>query len=111
MTDTRKYPARDQRALVVRLPDHRTVWCHVHHRRSLGQLPRRAGRRVAQGHRLLLLTIDSAGAVTKAARMAGVEDTYGRLRAPQMGPEGVLYVTTSEREGQDKILRIVPTGT
>jgi glucose/arabinose dehydrogenase len=60
---------------------------------------------------LLLLTIDSAGAVTKAARMAGVEDTYGRLRAPQMGPEGVLYVTTSNGEGQDKILRIVPTGT
>jgi glucose/arabinose dehydrogenase len=60
---------------------------------------------------LLLLTIDSAGAVTKAARMAGVEDTYGRLRAPQMAPEGVLYVTTSNGEGQDKILRIVPTGT
>jgi glucose/arabinose dehydrogenase len=60
---------------------------------------------------LLLLTVNSAGTVTKTARMAGVEDTYGRLRAPQMGPGDVLYVTTSNGEDQDKILRIVPTGT
>jgi glucose/arabinose dehydrogenase len=60
---------------------------------------------------LLLLTIKSAGVVTKAARMPGVEDTYGRLRAPQMGPDSVLYVTTSNGDDQDKILRIVPTRT
>jgi glucose/arabinose dehydrogenase len=57
---------------------------------------------------VLLLTISSTGVVTKTARMTGVQDTYGRLRAPQMGPDGVLYVTTSNGEGQDKILRIVP---
>jgi glucose/arabinose dehydrogenase len=60
---------------------------------------------------VLLLTINSAGVVTKAARMTGVQDTYGRLRAAQMGADGVLYMTTSNGQDEDKILRIVPTGT
>ncbi len=60
---------------------------------------------------LMLLTVDPAGKVTKTERMPGVEDSYGRLRAPQMGPDGALYVTTSNATGQDKILRIAPTNT
>lgn len=60
---------------------------------------------------LMVLTLDPAGKVIKTERMPGVEDSYGRLRAPVMGPDGALYVTTSNGTGQDKILRIAPTNT
>ncbi len=43
------------------------------------------------------------------------DGTYGRLRAVVEGPDGALYVTTSNRDGRgdparadDRILRIVP---
>lgn len=35
-------------------------------------------------------------------------EPYGRLRTPQMGPDGALYVTTSNYS-QDKVLRVTPT--
>lgn len=44
-----------------------------------------------------------------------LEDEFGRLRAVVQGPDGYLYVTTSNRDGRgspgrfdDKVLRIVP---
>ena len=33
---------------------------------------------------------------------------FGRLRAAQMGPDGALYLTTSNGNPQDRILRVVP---
>ena len=43
------------------------------------------------------------------------DGTYGRLRAVVEGPDGALYVTTSNRDGRgdpvrgdDRILRVVP---
>ena len=35
-------------------------------------------------------------------------DGYGRLRTPVMGPDGALYVTTSNGGGGDRILRVAP---
>ena len=35
--------------------------------------------------------------------------TYGRLRTPMLGPDGALYVSTSNGGGRDKILRVAPT--
>ena len=35
------------------------------------------------------------------------DGAYGRLRTPMMGPDGALYVTTSNGSGQDRILRII----
>ena len=35
-----------------------------------------------------------------------LDGTYGRLRSPMMGPDGALYVTTSNGGGADRILRI-----
>ena len=37
-----------------------------------------------------------------------LQDTYGRLRTPMLGPDGALYVTTSNGGGGDKILRVAP---
>lgn len=57
--------------------------------------------------------------LTEDARAAGTErllsGTYGRLRDVVVGPDGALYVTTSNRDGRgsparddDRILRVVP---
>ncbi len=35
------------------------------------------------------------------------DGAYGRLRTPMMGPDGALYVTTSNGGGQDRILRVI----
>jgi glucose/arabinose dehydrogenase len=64
---------------------------------------------------LLRVTIDGAG----FRHIAGVErllpNKYGRLRDVVQGPDGFLYVSTSNRDGRatpvaedDRILRIVP---
>lgn len=37
-----------------------------------------------------------------------LDGTYGRLRSPVMGPHHVLYITTSNDDGNDKILRVLP---
>ena len=37
-----------------------------------------------------------------------LDDTHGRLRTPMLGPAGALYVSTSNGNGQDKILKITP---
>jgi glucose/arabinose dehydrogenase len=56
---------------------------------------------------LRLFFLDAAGAV------AGVEAPmltgFGRLRSPVQGPDGRLYVTTSNGGGADKILVVTPT--
>ena len=36
-----------------------------------------------------------------------LDGAYGRLRTPMMGPDGALYVTTSNGGGQDRILRVI----
>ena len=38
-----------------------------------------------------------------------LDGTYGRLRTPMLGPEGALYVTTSNGGGADRILKVAPS--
>lgn len=55
--------------------------------------------------------VTSAGATaTATADPIGTafSGTFGRLRTAQLGPDGDLFVTTSNGNGQDKILRIRP---
>lgn len=60
-----------------------------------------------KGAKLLVLTLDRAGSVTSVAIPPELQDTYGRLRAARLGPDGALYVTTSNGD-DDLLLRITP---
>ncbi|MFD4192450.1 PQQ-dependent sugar dehydrogenase [Amycolatopsis thermoflava] len=60
-----------------------------------------------KGQKMLMFTVDQAGAVTEVYLPAEFDDTYGRLRAVRSGPDGALYVTTSDGN-DDKLLRITP---
>ncbi len=66
-----------------------------------------------RGERLLRLRLGPEGTVTSVTSL--FEGVYGRLREAVAGPDGALYVTTSNRDGRgrpasddDRILRIVP---
>jgi glucose/arabinose dehydrogenase len=63
---------------------------------------------VQQDTGLLALRLDHDGALVEAFRVRELEDTYGRLRSPQAGPDGVLYVTTDNGGGADQLLRVTP---
>ena len=46
------------------------------------------------------------GALVSQVIVPELDGRYGRLRTPMMGPDGALYVTTSNGGGSDQILRI-----
>lgn len=60
-----------------------------------------------KGSKLLLMTVDGNGNVTKVDVPKELDETYKRLRAARIGPDGALYVTTAGGEN-DHLLRITP---
>jgi aldose sugar dehydrogenase len=60
-----------------------------------------------KGAKLIVLTLDPAGAVTSVSVPPELNGPYGRLRAARRGPDGALYVTTTNGS-DDKLLRITP---
>ena len=62
-----------------------------------------------KGTTLLLMRVGPDGQITEAGRLPQLEDTFGRLRAVRPGPDGALYVTTSNGS-DDKVLRVAPAG-
>ena len=71
----------------------------------------------AQHLRRLALAAGPNGAWTVVGQENLLENEFGRLRSVVQGPDGYLYVTTSNRDGRgspdrfdDKVLRIVPAG-
>jgi aldose sugar dehydrogenase len=60
-----------------------------------------------RGAKLLLMRVDTNGAITEVGRLPQLDGGYGRLRAARSGPDGALYVTTSNGDN-DKVLRITP---
>jgi len=62
---------------------------------------------------LRFLTFDAAGKLLNATSAAELDGTYGRLRAAVQGPDGSLYVTTSNTTSSsgpvDKVLKITPS--
>ena len=41
-------------------------------------------------------------------RIPELEGTYGRVRSPQLGGDGALYLTTDNGDGTDQLLRVTP---
>lgn len=60
-----------------------------------------------KGQKMLLLRVDNAGVLTEVRLPPEFNNKYGRLRAARTGPDGVLYVTTSDGTN-DKLLRVTP---
>jgi glucose/arabinose dehydrogenase len=60
-----------------------------------------------KGSKLLLMRLDEQGTVTEVGQLPELDGTHGRLRAVRPGPDGALYVTTSNGE-DDEVLRVSP---
>ena len=58
-----------------------------------------------KGSKLLLFTLDNAGKVQNVSIPDELNDKYGRLRAARTGPDGSLYITTSNGS-DDKLLKL-----
>jgi len=58
-----------------------------------------------KGSKLMLFTLTPEGGVHSVAVPAELDGTQGRLRAARTGPDGALYVTTSNGDN-DKLLRV-----
>ncbi len=56
--------------------------------------------------KLRLFEFTPQGALVSQVVVPQLDGTYGRLRTPMMGPDGALYVTTSNGGGGDRILRV-----
>jgi aldose sugar dehydrogenase len=60
-----------------------------------------------KGTQLRVIVLNAAGTTTAAQAM--VLTGFGRLRTPVQGPDGNLYVTTSNGDNKDEILRVTPS--
>ena len=60
-----------------------------------------------QDSKLRLFEFTPEGAFVSQVVVPELNGAFGRLRTPMMGPDGALYVTTSNGGGVDRILRIV----
>ncbi|MQA15004.1 MAG: PQQ-dependent sugar dehydrogenase [Pseudonocardiaceae bacterium] len=59
------------------------------------------------GQELLLMRVEQDATITEVGQLPELDGAYGRLRAARLGPDGALYVTTSNGD-DDKVLRIAP---
>ena len=62
-----------------------------------------------KGRSLRMMGITAEGDVVYHDVPPELDGRYGRLRTPVLGPDGSLYVTTSNGAGVDRILRVTPT--
>jgi len=60
-----------------------------------------------KGSKLLVLTLADDGSVEQVAVPQETDGPFGRLRAARLGPDGALYVTTTNGD-DDQLLRITP---
>jgi glucose/arabinose dehydrogenase len=61
-----------------------------------------------KGAKVLLFKLDANASVQSVSIPTEFNDKYGRLRAARQGPDGALYITTSDGSN-DKLLRVTRT--
>jgi glucose/arabinose dehydrogenase len=66
------------------------------------------------GTRIIRVVLDGRKVVSQENLL---EHTYGRIREMEQGPDGMIYFSTSNRDGRgspakddDRIMRLVPVG-
>ena len=59
-----------------------------------------------KGRSLRVFEFSASGAFMSHVVAPGLDGAYGRLRTPMLGPDGALYVTTSNGASTDRILRV-----
>ena len=64
-----------------------------------------------KGRSLRVFEFSASGAFMSHVVASGLDGAYGRLRTPMLGPDGALYVTTSNGAGADRILRVTASRT
>ncbi|KHL17021.1 glucose/arabinose dehydrogenase [Mumia flava] len=73
---------------------------------------RKSGRVLAitalKAQQVRFLAFNKRGRLVKQSRPARLYRRYGRLRGITVAPDGVLYVSTSNGGGRDRIIRVVP---
>ena len=57
---------------------------------------------------LRLFQFDESGNFKAAFSVPELDGTYGRLRTPMIGPDNALYLTTSNGDNDDFVLRLAP---
>jgi aldose sugar dehydrogenase len=60
-----------------------------------------------KGAKVIMLTLTKAGDVASVAIPKEFDNRFGRLRAARTGPDGALYITTTNGD-DDKLLRVTP---
>ena len=61
-----------------------------------------------KGSALQLFEFDEAGNLQSRFTPPELDGAYGRLRTPAIGPDGALYLATSNGGGADFVLRVAP---
>ena len=60
-----------------------------------------------KGAKLLVMQLDDDGALAEVSVPEATNGPYGRLRAARLGPDGALYVTTTNGD-DDRLLKVTP---
>jgi aldose sugar dehydrogenase len=107
MTDTHRYPEAITAAWRSGRPVEAVSGAAFVSGAQWGGLDGRLAVAALRGSKLLLMTLGADGAVSAVDVPAQLDDTFGRLRAVRTGPDGALFVSTSNGD-DDKVLRIDP---
>jgi aldose sugar dehydrogenase len=107
MTDRDRYPDAVPAAWSSRRPVEAVAGAAFVSGPQWGDLDGTLAVAALRGEKLLLMTIGADGSVASVGVPAPLDDTFGRLRAVRTGPDGALFVSTSNGD-DDRVLRIDP---
>lgn len=111
MTDTTKFPGAITPAWASGFPTIATSGAAFLTGTAWGPLQGTLAVSTLKGESLRFFTFNAAGALVAQATPPELDRTFGRLRGAEMGPCGVLYLTTDAGGGGSRVLAVQPTVT